>query len=37
DHIPVVTDKRMRSSWHGKQQEYADTGDRAWDEQIKGE
>lgn len=37
DHIPVVTDKRMISSWHGKQQTHAETGDKAWDEQIRGE
>ena len=32
DHIPVVTDKRMRSSWHGKQQTHADTGDEEGNE-----
>ncbi len=37
DRVPVVTDKRMMSSWHGQQQTHAETGDRAWDEQIKGE
>lgn len=27
DHIPVVTDKRMRSPWYGQQQTHAITGD----------
>jgi len=36
DRLPVVTDKRMRSPWYGKQQTHAETGDKAWDEQIRG-
>lgn len=36
DRVPVVTDKRMRSPWYGKQQKYAETGDKSWDDQIRG-
>ena len=37
DRVPVVTDKRMQSTWHGKgQQEHADTGDKSLDEQLRG-
>lgn len=36
DHVPTVTDKRMMSVWRGRPvQTYADTGDSAWDAQIR--